>query len=118
MARDSRRLSRRAGSATEATTVAIVCEGSKTENIYFNGNRREYRLAPARLHFVGLGVDPLSVVRTAESLRNDYDQVWAVFDVEAPGAHAIPHNSLSRAVERAKRSGIRSMRLRRQRQRF
>jgi hypothetical protein len=107
MARDSRRLSRRAGSATEATTVAIVCEGQKTEGIYFDGIRREYRLATARLHVVGLGFDPLKVVKEAESLKKEYDHVWAVFDVEAPGAHAVPHGSLRQAVARAKRAGIR-----------
>lgn len=107
MARNSRPLSRKAGSAVEATTVAIVCEGTKTEDLYFNGIRKEYRLAPARLHAVPLGVDPLSVVKKAESLRGDYDHVWAVFDVEAPGVHAIPHPSLNQAVERARRTGIR-----------
>lgn len=51
----SRPLSRRAGTATEAETIIIVCEGEKTEDIYFNGVRREYRLATARIKFIGLG---------------------------------------------------------------
>jgi hypothetical protein len=96
-----------AGTASEAETIAIVSEGQKTEDIYFNGIRREFRLATARLRVVGLGADPLRVVQEAESLRPEYDQTWAVFDVEAPGAHAIPHARLSQAVERAEGSGIR-----------
>jgi len=48
MARSSRRLGRHAGRAPEAETIAIVCEGEKTEDIYFNGIRREFRLATAR----------------------------------------------------------------------
>jgi hypothetical protein len=107
MARNSRPLTRRAGTASDARTIAIVCEGQKTEDIYFNGIRREFRLATARLRVVGLGVDPLHVVREAEALRSDYDETWAVFDVEAPGAHAIPHARLHNAVERAERTGIR-----------
>ncbi|MFI5889010.1 RloB family protein [Actinoplanes sp. NPDC051513] len=107
MARNSRRLARRAGESTEAETIAIVCEGEKTEDIYFSGIRREFRLATARLRVVGLGAEPLRVVQEAESLRREYDHTWAVFDVEAPGAHAVPHARLTQAVERADRLGIR-----------
>jgi hypothetical protein len=107
MARNSRRLARRAGTAAEAETIAIVCEGQKTEDIYFSGIRREFRLATARLRVVALGADPLWVVQEAESLSRDYDHAWAVFDVEAPGAHAIPHARLGKALDRADRAGIR-----------
>ena len=107
MARNSRQLARRSGTAAEAETIAIVCEGKKTEDLYFSGIRREFRLATARLRVVGLGVDPLWVVQEAESLLRQYDQAWAVFDVEAPGAHAIPHARLNQAIERAERAGIR-----------
>lgn len=107
MARSSRRLTRRAGTSAEAETVAIVCEGQKTEDIYFSGIRREFRLTTARLRVVSLGADPLRVVQEAESLRDEYDHTWAVFDVEAPGAHAIPHARFSQAVKRADHLGIR-----------
>jgi len=107
MARSSRRLARSSGAAAEAETIAIVCEGQKTEDIYFSGIRREFRLATARLRVVSLGADPLRVVHEAELLRPEYDHTWAVFDVEAPGAHAIPHARLNQAVERAERVGIR-----------
>lgn len=107
MARDSRGLSRKAGAAAEVETIAGVCEGEKTEDICFTGIRKEYRLATARLRVVGLGADPLRLVEEAESFRQRYDHVWAVFDVEAPGPHAVPHARLRQAIARAERVGVR-----------
>ncbi|WP_432988707.1 RloB family protein [Dactylosporangium sp. CA-233914] len=107
MARNSRPLTRRAGTAIEAETIVIVCEGVKTEEIYFNGIRKEYRLATARINFIGLGADPLTVVRRAEELKSDYDHAWAVFDVESAGHHGQRHPSLEAAIARADRAGIR-----------
>jgi len=103
----SRPLSRRAGTATEAETIIIVCEGEKTEDIYFNGIRREYRLTTARINFIGLGADPLTVVRRAEQFKPDYDHAWAVFDVESAGPHGKRHAGLDAAIARADRAGIR-----------
>lgn len=103
----SRPLSRRAGTATEAETIVIVCEGEKTEDIYFNGIRREYRLTTARITFIGLGADPLTVVKHAERLKPDYDHAWAVFDVEAAGPHGMRHAGLDAAIARADRAGVR-----------
>jgi hypothetical protein len=58
----------------------ILCEGSKTEPIYF-------RQFPASAQVEGLAIDPLSLVqeairRSSEAKRNraEYDQVWCVFD--------------------------------------
>jgi len=107
MARSSRPLSRRAGKATEAETIIIVCEGVKTEDIYFNGIRREYRLTTARINFIGLGADPLTVVRRAEQFKPAYDHAWAVFDVESAGPHGQRHAGLDAAIARAERAGIR-----------
>jgi hypothetical protein len=70
MARDSRPLRRKPGSATEAETIAMVCEGTKTEGLYFNGIRRKFRITTAQLHVVELGADPVRVVQEAESLRS------------------------------------------------
>lgn len=107
MARSSRPLSRRAGTATEAETIVIVCEGEKTEDMYFNGIRREYRLTTARITFIGLGADPLTVVKRAEQLKPDYDHAWAVFDIESAGPYGKQHAGLDAAVARADRAGIR-----------
>jgi hypothetical protein len=91
----------------ERETVALVCEGEKTEGIYFNGLRRVYRLATATLHVVGLGSDPLTVVEHAVALQPGYDHTWAVFDIEASGPHAITHARLDQAFAKAERAGVR-----------
>ncbi len=88
MKRTSKGLARRAGSAVEAETIAVVCEGSKTEEMYFDGVRRTFRLSTARIHVRGVGKDPVHVVEAAMKLLPDHDHVWAVFDVEAPEPHA------------------------------
>ncbi|KUL27726.1 hypothetical protein ADL15_34395 [Actinoplanes awajinensis subsp. mycoplanecinus] len=72
-----------------------------------DSRRLTRRLATARLRVVNLGADPLWVVREAEALQPDYDQTWAVFDVEAPGMHAKPHARLNQAVERARSTAVR-----------
>lgn len=97
-----RSLQRRAGDTAERGTFAIVCEGKKTETTYFDGIRRKLRLSTAKVFVEGLGADPLTVVKRAELYLNDFDQAWAVFDVEAPQ----PHNSLHAAIDRAKAKGV------------
>lgn len=56
----------------------IVCEGEKTEPAYFNS----FRVPTVAIRVVGLGKDPLTLMQWAEQLRakDDYDQVWSVFD--------------------------------------
>ena len=90
-------LVRKPGAAVEAQTVAIVCEGKVTERVYFEGIRRDLRLPTTRLKVTGIGSDPLHVVNAANDLAGAFDQVWAVFDVEAPK----PHTRLNAALERA-----------------
>jgi len=66
--------------------VLIVCEGEKTEPYYFQAfdtyNKDKYYLK-----IEGLGYNTLSLVketvgliREAKSLRQEYEQVWCVFD--------------------------------------
>lgn len=60
----------------------IVCEGKKTEPLYF----KKYRASGLVVHVDGEGCDPLSIVREALKQREaaqvkiPYDQVWCVFD--------------------------------------
>src|SRR5208283_4872130 len=72
--------------------VLIACEGEKTESIYFNGLRSEWKLTTAEVEVVGVGMTPSKVVeeaikrkeeRRAEARKGnkvDYDEVWCVFD--------------------------------------
>ena len=56
----------------------IVCEGKKTERYYF----RRFRTPTVVVAVQGLGCDPIQLVRQTLELRekDDYDQVWCVFD--------------------------------------
>ena len=60
--------------------ILIVCEGAKTEPNYFRGfrvNRQIYEI-----DIQGIGYNTASLVKKAVSLKekDDYDQVWCVFD--------------------------------------
>lgn len=67
-------------------TVLIVCEGSKTEPIYFRSIIRELRLEATSIHIVGeeCGTCPLAIVSFGleKSKKNpfEYDKIFFVFD--------------------------------------
>src|SRR5262245_35151419 len=84
----------------------MICEGRKTECIYFEGIRTTYRMSTANVRVVGLGADPSQVVREAIGGLSEYDQVWCVFDVEAPQPHARLHEAVELATARGVRCGI------------
>ncbi len=88
MRRPDKPLRRRPGTRTEIPRVLVVCEGEKTEAAYFEGVRREFRLSTASITVVGLGADPSYVVERALADASGFDEVWCVFDVEAPKPHA------------------------------
>ena len=67
--------------------VLIVCEGERTEPLYFRELADHYRLATANIEVVGSGSDPHTVVRKAKELQKrerrqgeQYDEVYCVFD--------------------------------------
>ena len=67
--------------------VLIVCEGTRTEPLYFRELAYHYRLGTANIVVVGSGADPHTVVREAKQLRQReerqgerYDTVYCVFD--------------------------------------
>ena len=67
--------------------VLIVCEGSKTELLYFSEIRRRYRLNEANVAVVNEGASPITVVNTALDRQKrelnfgeKYDDVFCVFD--------------------------------------
>lgn len=67
--------------------VLIVCEGSKTEPLYFSEIRSRYRLSAANVAVVHEGSAPITVVKTAlayqkreRDLGEKYDDVVCVFD--------------------------------------
>lgn len=83
----------------------IVCEGEKTEPNYF----RSFR-ASVVVDIFGTGLNTGDVVDYAltkkrEAQRNDeqYDQVWAVFDLDE-----FPAGNFNAAIEKAKKKGVKA----------
>ncbi len=92
-------------------SILIVCEGKKTEPIYFKALKERLRLIMVDVEIVWKGSAPITVVNSAIQLREDrkqiaknsltkveYEVIYCVFDVEAP----VPHESLANAVTKAK----------------
>jgi hypothetical protein len=95
--------------------VLLVCEGSKTEPLYFRALQRELKLLPVEIEIVGQGAAPITVVQRAVEMRKtrtrevrrrrkdlEYDHVWCVIDVEQP--HENP--SLLPALNQARDNKI------------
>jgi hypothetical protein len=67
-------------------TVLIVCEGEKTEPLYFGGIRAVHRLSSANIEVTNApGTDPMSIVTHTEQLmaEEEYDRVFSVFDQDS-----------------------------------
>jgi RloB-like protein len=79
--RTSRSFGRRRPVREPYDTVLIVCEGTKTEPLYFRDLRRTYRLSSANIEITPAnGSDPMSIVSYAEARVKDFDRVYCVFD--------------------------------------
>ncbi|MCX2735679.1 hypothetical protein CHR37_07450 [Bacillus velezensis] len=80
--RERTELKRTRGSRGDARDlILIVCEGEKTEPLYFES------FGLTNVHIHGAGGDPLTVVKTAIDIRKTekkdniyYNQTWCVFD--------------------------------------
>ena len=67
----------------------IICEGEKTEPLYFEAFKVPKDVRAIKI--IGAGQNTLSLVKEAIKLRgqDEYDQVWCVFDVEDYSVQAI-----------------------------
>jgi hypothetical protein len=92
-------------------SVLIVCEGAKTEPLYFKGLLIAHQLSSANIHVMSAdGSDPMSIVSFAEAqmakVEADgvpYDKVFCVFD---RNGHAQYNEALRRvASSNAGRAG-------------
>ena len=86
--------------------MLIVCEGSRTEPLYFRDIADHYQLSTANVVVVGSGSDPATLVRKAKELRGKesrlgerYDRVYCVFDRDE-------HRTFAQACEEARASAI------------
>jgi hypothetical protein len=107
---DDRPIRRRAPFRESKYRILVVCEGEKTEPLYFRGLRHHVRNPRLHVEPVGPAGVPRSVVEAAIRLRNEaretarrerddnhlWDEVWAVFDVDDH-----PHLSEARDLARA-----------------
>ncbi|MCK4461353.1 MAG: RloB domain-containing protein [candidate division Zixibacteria bacterium] len=91
---------RKAATKAPLETVLIVCEGAKTEKMYFDGLRIKFRFPSVAVKVCGkeCGSAPINVVDYALRYCCDYDHCWCVMDVEAPR----PHKTLKEALCKAR----------------
>jgi len=77
----------------------IVCEGEKTEPLYFE----RFRVPRLIVKVEGLGVNTLSLVQKAIDLseQGDYDQTWCVFDKDD-----FPDRNFNQAIALAEKNQI------------
>jgi len=73
-------LERKAPVLEEKPIILIYCEGKNTEPSYFN----KFRLSSLTIDSFGEGRNTLSLVEKAKKLseKNNYDQIWCVFDAD------------------------------------
>lgn len=103
--------SRPVATIEERQYFLIVCEGERTEPIYFNYLKR---FLPKHLletiEIVGQGDNTINIVRKAieekktraeDPLKPDFDEVWAVFDKDD-----FPNERFDNAVSLAEQNGI------------
>ena len=86
--------------------VLIVCEGQRTEPLYFQDIVDRYRLSIANIKVIGSGADPRTVVREAKKERDrerrrgdKFDRVYCVFDRDE-------HATFQTACDEAGASGL------------
>lgn len=98
-------LSRRTGVRVIKQSFLIVCEGENTEPDYF----KAFRMTAATIKAVGQGMNTLSLVNKAISIRetekakkHSFDQCWVVFDKDD-----YPDNDFNQAILLAKSNGFR-----------
>ena len=95
----SRRLTRTKGRRPPYDRVLIVCEGKKTEPLYFDDIRKKNRIPSAHVHVLhsDLGTQPRQVVDFAVSTfekSKEFEWIFAVFDRDD---HTTYHDALTRA---------------------
>ena len=80
--------SRRIANRSENKKILIVCEGQKTEPLYFTALKYDYRLHATEIRIISAKrSDPMSLIDTAKQNYSDsieegdpYDSVFCVFD--------------------------------------
>lgn len=86
-AKGTKDLARKKSKRAAYDKVLIVCEGKKTEPLYFKDARNYHKLNTLNIQVEGIGKDPLTLVKHAQALcieedrlGDPYDRVFCVFD--------------------------------------
>lgn len=97
--REARALARKKGKRPPYPRVLIVCEGAKTEPLYFEDIRKQTRVPSAHIKVIhSEGTQPRQVVDCAEDTfkaTKEYEWVFAVFDRDD---HTTYNDALTRAA--------------------
>lgn len=65
--------------------ILILCEGEKTEPLYFHGFKKDFKLNNVSIE--GLGANTDTIVQEAIRRQKDYEQIWCVFDRDSFEKH-------------------------------
>ena len=107
-ARARRSIGRRKPQFDERERLLVVCEGAKTERVYFEALRAKYRLRTVDVVVCGSdrGTDPVSVVECALDRRKaeGFNHVWCVIDTES--YRKARERKLSAALDLARQNEI------------
>ncbi len=100
----ARSLARRKPSREPYDKVLIICEGEKTEPIYFHGLKNYLRLNSANVAIVGEGATPAKIVERAKELDmrekrmgDPFDKIFCVFDKDT---HADYQKALDQCAQK------------------
>lgn len=97
-------LKRRSRDLPPRKRILIVCEGEKTEPLYFNDLRSHKKLTTAEVEIIGKGSDPSHLIKETVKLvmkekrklhsKIPYDSVWCIFDRD-------DHEKVNQAINQA-----------------
>jgi len=97
--------SRKTGTRLERRYYLIVCEGKRSEPLYFEGLEKKLPRGQVKLELVRTGKCTTAVVDCAVQKRKtaplEYDEVWAVFDRDD-----FPAEKFNEAIQQCKREEI------------
>jgi len=92
-----RKLQRLEDTRSIRPAMLIVCEGTKTEPNYFNF----FRATNMTIRTVGRGEDAKNLIDFACTKKEDYDQIWCVFDRDR-----VPKCRFNGAIDKARDNNI------------
>jgi len=94
--------SRTFGNKTLVKRILVVCEGKKTEVKYLTTLNRLDDFERVNINISNVHGEPHRLIDAALAEVGNYDQIWCMFDVEAPN----PHPGIIGVLKLAEENGI------------